>query len=77
MEEALRRTQGSTVVRDYPTIRELHEILQAEQERLGGQPLLAMARLAPLVRQDTALVATHWALMRAARAAREEDVANA
>ena len=77
VEEALRRTQGSTVVRDYPTIRELHEVLQAEHERLGGQPRLAMARLEPLVRQDTALVATHWALMRAARAAREEDVANA
>ncbi len=73
--EALRRVQGSSVVRDYPTIRELHEVLQAEQERLDGQPHLAMARLGPLVRQDTALVATHWALMRAARAAGEEKVA--
>ena len=75
--EALRRVQGSTVVRDYPTIRELHEVLLAEQERLNGQPRLAMARLEPLVRQDTALVATHWALMRAARAAGDESVAAA
>ena len=77
VEDALRHTQGSAVVRDYSTVRELHQVLEAEQERLAGQPRLAMARLEPLVRQDTALVATHWALMRAAQAAGRADVANA
>ncbi|WP_051247057.1 putative peptide modification system cyclase [Thermomonas fusca] len=77
VEDALRRTQDSAVVHEYQTVRELYQVLQAEQERLAGQPRLAMARLEPLVRQDTALVATHWALMRAAQAAGRADVANA
>lgn len=77
VEDALRHTQGSAVVRDYPTVRELHQVLEAEQERLAGQPRLAMARLEPLARQDTALVATHWALMRAAQAAGKADIASA
>jgi hypothetical protein len=36
-----------------------------------------MARLVPMVKQDTALVAVHWALMRAAQAAGDEQVASA
>jgi putative peptide modification system cyclase len=68
VDDALRRTQGSAAVRDYPTVAQLRQVLLAEQERLAGKPQAAVARLKPLVRQDTALVAVHWALMRAAEA---------
>ncbi len=69
VDEALRRTEGSVVVRDYPTLAQLRQVLQAEQERLAGQPRAALARLRPLVQDDTALVAVHWALLRAAQSA--------
>lgn len=75
--EALRSTEGSSVVRDYPTVAQLHQVVQAEQERLSGQPQLALARLRPLVSEDTALVVVHWALLRAAQAAGDADVAQA
>lgn len=75
VDEALEATRGSQVVRDYPTVAQLQQVLMAEQERLAGKPQAAVARLAPLARQDTALVAVHWALMRAARAAGDEAVA--
>jgi len=63
--DVLRGLQESTAVREYPTVAELQQVLLAEQERLGGDPKAAVARLSVLVKQDTALVATHWALMRA------------
>ncbi len=56
---------------------QLQQVVLAEQERLAGKPQAAVSRLAPLVRQDTALVAAHWALMRAARDAGDEAVASA
>ena len=64
--DALRRTQGSSVVRDFPTVAQLQQVLMAEQERLAGKPQAAVVRLAPLATDDKALVAVHWALMRAA-----------
>ena len=70
--DALRRTQNSRAVRDYPTVAQLQQVVLAEQERLAGKPQAAILRLAPLVKQDTALVAAHWALMRA-----EHDAGNA
>ena len=73
--EALRRTQGSREVRDYPTVAQLQQVVLAEQERLAGKPQAAIKRLAPMAKRDTALVAVHWALMRAARAAGDEAVA--
>lgn len=75
VDAALRRTQGSAVVRDFPTVNQLQQVLLAEQERLAGQPQAALARLQPLARQDTALVAVHWALLRAAQAAGTAEVA--
>ncbi|MFN3310578.1 MAG: putative peptide modification system cyclase [Thermomonas sp.] len=75
--QALRRTEGSSALRDYPTVGELQQVLLAEQERLDGQPARALARLQPLAARDTALVATHWALMRAAEAANAQDIARA
>ncbi len=75
--EALRRTSDNSVVRNYPTVAQLHQVVLAEQERLAGKPQAAVARLAPLVRQDTALVAAHWALMRAAQAAGDDAAAAA
>ena len=75
--QALRRTEGSSAVRDYPTVGELQQVLLAEQERLEGQPARALARLQPLAARDTALVATHWALMRAAEAANAPGIARA
>ncbi|WP_425477029.1 putative peptide modification system cyclase [Cognatiluteimonas weifangensis] len=67
--DALRRTQDSLAIRDYPTVAQLQQVLLAEQEQLAGKPQAAVARLRPLVAQATALVATHWALMRAEQAA--------
>lgn len=75
--QALRSTEGSPIIRDYPTVAQLQQVVLAEQERLSGKPQLAVARLAPLVRHDTALVAVHWGLMRAARAAGNPVVADA
>ncbi len=63
--DALRRTQDSRVVVDYPTVAQLQQVLLAEQERLDGKAPAAVARLASLADQHTALVATHWGLMRA------------
>lgn len=76
VEAALQRTQDSTVIRDYPTVAQLQNVVLAEQERLAGKPRAAIARLAPLARQHTALVAVHWALMRAARDAGDTGVAD-
>ncbi|RZA19603.1 MAG: putative peptide modification system cyclase [Lysobacteraceae bacterium] len=75
--EALRRTQGSAVLRDYPTVAQLQQVVLAEQERLGGRPQAAVARLSPLAGDDTALVAVHWGLMRAAQAAGDDTMASA
>ena len=67
--DLLRQTEGSQVVRDYPTVGQLRQVMLAEQERMAGKPQEALARLQPLARQDTALVVVHWALMRSASAA--------
>lgn len=75
--EALRRTEGSGILRDYPTVAQLREVVLAEQERLAGKPQAAIARLRPLAGKDTALVAVHWALQQAAQAAGDETIARA
>ncbi len=62
--DVLRRVQDSSAVRDYPTLAELHQVLQAEQERLAGKPQAAATRLRALATSHTALIASHWALMR-------------
>ncbi len=68
VDAALEATRGSPILRDYPTVAQLQQVLLAEQSRLDGKPQAAVERLAPLARQDTGLVAVHWALMRAAAA---------
>jgi putative peptide modification system cyclase len=67
--EALQGIQGSTVIAEYPTLVQLQQVVLAEQERLAGNPQAAAARLNPIAKRDDALVATHWALMRAESAA--------
>ena len=67
--DALRQTRDNRVIRDYPTVAQLQQVLLAEQERLAGKPQAAVARLRPLVARETALVAAHWSLMRAELAA--------
>jgi|JI9StandDraft_2_1071091.scaffolds.fasta_scaffold19532_1 putative peptide modification system cyclase len=74
--DALRGVEGSRAVRDYPTVAQLREVLLAEQERLSGKPQAAIARLAPLARQERALVAVHWALMNAQRATGNTEAAS-
>jgi len=69
IDAALRSTDGSVAVREFPTLAQLRQVLLAEQARLSGQPKAAVARLQPLAKQDTALVAVHWALLRAERSA--------
>ncbi|GAB2499897.1 putative peptide modification system cyclase [Pseudoxanthomonas sangjuensis] len=70
--DALRSVQDSSAVRDYPTVAQLQQVVLAEQERLSGKPQAAATRLRSLVKDDTALVVAHWALMRA-----EVDAGNA
>ena len=74
---ALRRTQESPVVRDYPTVAQLRQVVLAEQDRLAGKPQAAVTRLTPLVKQDTTLVVVHWALLRGAQDAGDAATANA
>lgn len=66
VDDALRRTQDSRVVGDYPTVGQLRQVLLAERERMAGKAQAAMDRLAPLAEKHTALVVVHWGLMRAA-----------
>ena len=75
--DALAGTESASAVRDFPTVAQLREVVLAEQERMVGKADAAVARLRPLVRQDTALVVTHWALMRAEQAAGNADAAAA
>ncbi len=75
--DALRRTQGSVVMREHPTVAQLQQVLLAEQERLAGKPQAAASRLRPIVKRDDALVAAHWALMRAEDAAGNAGAATA
>lgn len=74
---ALRGVQDSPAVRDYPTVAQLQQVVLAEQERLAGKPQAAVLRLRPLAKTDTALVAVHWALMRAERDAGDSVAAQA
>jgi putative peptide modification system cyclase len=67
--QALAQVENSEAVRDYPTVAQLRQVVLAEQERLAGKPQAAASRLRDLTKQDTALVAVHWALMRAESAA--------
>ena len=69
VDEALARTRDSRVPADYPTVGQLRQVLLAEQERLGGRPQAAAARLRPLAADEKALVVVHWALLQAQRAA--------
>lgn len=69
VQAALQRAQAQSAPKDYPTVGQLQQVVLAEQERMLGKPQVAVVRLQPLVKHDTALVAAHWALMRAQRAA--------
>ena len=74
---ALQRVRGQEEVGDFPVVAELQQVVLAEQERLLGKPQAAATRLRSLARRDTALVMTHWGLMRAERAAGNKDAAQA
>ncbi len=73
--DALAGVDAKGPVRDFPTLSQLQQVVLAEQERLAGRPQAAAKRLRPLARQDTALVAVHWALQRAEQAAANADAA--
>jgi putative peptide modification system cyclase len=75
--EATSAVEGSAAVRDYPTVAQLQQVVLAEQERLAGHPQASATRLRTLAREDTALVAVHWALMRAERDAGQAAAAEA
>ena len=77
LQAALQQIDGQAVIKEYPFVGQLQQVVLAEQERLQGKPQAAVARLLPLVRSDTALVAAHWALMRAQRAAGNGEAATA
>lgn len=73
--EVLAQVQEHAAIREYPTLAQLHQVVLAEQERLSGQSQAAVARLRPLARRNEALVVVHLGLMRAARAAGQNDEA--
>lgn len=73
---ALAQLRDSKDITGFPLMEQLHAVLEADAERLGGKPDEAVARLAPIARADTALAATHAALARAARDARQTQVAS-
>ena len=77
VDEALRSVGDKPSVRAYPSVNQLQQVVLAEQERLAGKPQEAVARLRPLAGDDTALVAVHWALMRAERDAGNAPAAQA
>lgn len=76
VQAALQHADGQAVLKDYPFVGQLQQVVLAEQERLQGKPQAAVARLQPVVKQKTALVVAHWAMMRAQRAAGNEDAAS-
>ena len=75
--ELLAVVAGDPVLKDYPTIGQLHQVVMAEQERMAGDPAAATRRLAALANRHDALVMVHWALMRAARANGDAGLARA
>ncbi len=77
LQSALGQADGKAALNDYPFVGQLQQVVLAEQERLQGKPQAAVARLQPLVKNDTALVAAHWALMRAQSAAGNEGAESA
>jgi putative peptide modification system cyclase len=76
LQVALQQAEGQAVLKEYPFVGQLQQVVLAEQERLQGKPQAAVARLQPLVKQETALVVVHWALMRAQLAAGNETAAS-
>ena len=75
LQSALQHNLEQSLLKDYVFVGQLHQVVLAEQERMQGKPEAAVARLLPLVKDDTALIAAHWALMRAQRAAGNEAAA--
>lgn len=63
--QVLRQMKSSAAVRDYPSTRQLHEVLLAEKDRLAGHPDESVKRLAAIAEKDDALLAVHSALQRA------------
>jgi tetratricopeptide (TPR) repeat protein len=72
---ALAQLKDSKDIAGFPLMEQLHAVLEADAERLAGKPDQAVTRLAPFARSDTALTATHAALARAARDAKQSRVA--
>jgi putative peptide modification system cyclase len=72
---ALAQLRGSRDLAGFPLMEQLHVVLEAEAERLAGKPADAIARLAPIARTEIALAATHAALARAARDAKQTRTA--
>jgi putative peptide modification system cyclase len=56
------------IAEQYPMRAQMHAVLQAEAERLGGKPAEAAARLATLAARPDSTVPVHSALLRALRA---------
>ena len=75
LQNALQQAGEQEVLKEYPFVGQLQQVALAEQERLQGKPQAAVARLQPLVKNDTALVVAHWSLMRAQSAAGNEAAA--
>ena len=59
-------------VRDYPMAVQMQDVLQAELERMEGEPVRAAARLAPVASRHDALTLVHGSRLRALLAARND-----
>jgi putative peptide modification system cyclase len=75
VDAALANLQDSRDIKGFPLMEQLQQVLQAESLRLGGKPADAIDLLESLVKSDTALMATHAALARAARDAGQRALA--
>ena len=75
VDNALRAIASSKDVAGYPLLVQMQQVLLAEQSRLAGKPGDAIERLSALAGQPDALIAVHAALLRAARAAKDEKLA--
>jgi putative peptide modification system cyclase len=63
--DALADLRDGASVRGYPMSEQAFEALQAERDRLGGKPALAVDRLRRIARGDEALLLVHASLARA------------
>jgi putative peptide modification system cyclase len=75
VQRALAAVEKSKDVAVYPFFAQMQQILLAEQDRIAGNADAAIDRLTPIARRNDGLIASHAALLRAARKAGNDSLA--